>query len=114
MGDVPEAVAFFVDGLGFRSMESEAGYVSLELSAVRLAIVDRSHLPAGHPLLAAPGERQGLGVEIVIEVRDVDAVYERICSRGIALASALGTRPWGLRDFRVMVPCGYYVRVTSR
>ena len=30
------------------------------------------------------------------------------------MAEDLGDRPWGLRDFRVLDPAGYYLRITDR
>jgi hypothetical protein len=30
------------------------------------------------------------------------------------LAEVLADRPWGLRDFRLLDPSGYYWRITSR
>ena len=30
------------------------------------------------------------------------------------MAEDLRARPWGLRDFRVLDPAGYYLRITDR
>ena len=54
------------------------------------------------------------GVEIVLEVRDVDAALEQVERAGFSVVELLRERPWGLRDFRVVDPDGYYVRVTTR
>ncbi|MBS2539009.1 GNAT family N-acetyltransferase [Catenulispora sp. NF23] len=54
------------------------------------------------------------GTEIVLEVGDVEAAYRRASDSGWPIADPLTERPWGLRDFRVSDPDGYYVRVTSR
>lgn len=56
-------------------------------------------------------------MEIVIEADDVDRAYA--LARGEAerhggRIEALDDRPWGARDFRLVDPDGYYVRVTSR
>ena len=56
---------------------------------------------------------RGAGVEIVLEVDDLDAVYESCAAAGV-VAEGLTDRPWGLRDFRFTDPDGYYVRVTTR
>ncbi|GAC1486117.1 MAG: hypothetical protein NVS1B1_01090 [Candidatus Limnocylindrales bacterium] len=61
-------------------------------------------LPASSP--------RGYGVEVVIVVEDLDAVYE--AARGFArIVAPLQERPWGLRDFRVLDPFGYYLRITE-
>ena len=58
--------------------------------------------------------RRGLGVEIVLEVDDVDGCQERVADSGHPILEPLQERPWGLRDFRIIDPDGYYLRVTSR
>jgi lactoylglutathione lyase len=47
-------------------------------------------------------------------VRDVDAALEQVERAGFSVVELLRERPWGLRDFRVVDPDGYYVRVTTR
>ncbi|MER5750202.1 VOC family protein [Streptomyces sp. NPDC002088] len=54
------------------------------------------------------------GVEIVLEVDDVLAEYARVMEAGWPLADALQERPWGLTDFRVHDPDGYFIRITGR
>jgi predicted enzyme related to lactoylglutathione lyase len=54
------------------------------------------------------------GVEIVIEVDDVDAEHDRVVESGWPLESDLRTRPWSLTDFRMYDPAGHYIRITSR
>jgi predicted enzyme related to lactoylglutathione lyase len=58
--------------------------------------------------------RRGLGVEIVLEVDDVDGCHERVADSGHPILEPLRDRPWGLRDFRISDPDGYYLRLTSR
>jgi len=56
--------------------------------------------------------RRGYGVEIVIVVEDIDAMYA--AARGFArIVSPLRERAWGLRDFRTVDPFGYYLRITE-
>jgi len=68
----------------------------------------------GHPLRMTAREQPGLGVEIVLEVDDVLAMCQHVASQGRPLAAELKHQPWGLTDFRVSDPDGYYWRVTSR
>ena len=56
---------------------------------------------------------RGMGVEIVLEVEDLDAEYARVSATGWPLLDALEDRPWGLSDFRLADPDGYYLRITS-
>jgi dihydroneopterin aldolase len=56
--------------------------------------------------------KRGYGVEVVIVVEDLDAVYAEAQSFA-RIVSPLRERPWGIRDFRLEDPFGYYVRVTE-
>jgi uncharacterized glyoxalase superfamily protein PhnB len=55
---------------------------------------------------------RGAGVEIVLEVPDVDAAIDRARRAGAQIVEPLQDRPWGLRDFRVSDPDGHYLRIT--
>ncbi|HWG14232.1 MAG TPA: VOC family protein [Streptosporangiaceae bacterium] len=52
-------------------------------------------------------------MEIVFETPDLEALSERVQRSGHQLAAPLQDRPWGLRDFRIADPDGYYLRVTT-
>jgi lactoylglutathione lyase len=54
------------------------------------------------------------GVEIVLEVDDVLEFHERAGASGHPVLHASQVRPWGLTDFRITDPDGYYLRITSR
>jgi hypothetical protein len=57
---------------------------------------------------------KGAGVEIVLELDDRDEVvdlHDR-CTAEATVLAALQLRPWGLWDFRLVDPDGYYLRVT--
>jgi lactoylglutathione lyase len=54
------------------------------------------------------------GVEIVLEVDDVAAAHDRVMAAGYPVEQDLQRRPWGLTDFRLHDPAGYYLRITSR
>jgi hypothetical protein len=53
----------------------------------------------------------GGGVELVLEVDDLDAALRRVEEAGHALADGLQPRPRRRRDFPIVDPGGYYVRV---
>lgn len=85
--------------------------------AVTIGVQRRTELPPGHHFSAGLSGPRGVGVEIVIEVNDVDAAYTLAgpqAERHGGYVEPFGDRPWRLRDFRLVDPDGYYVRVTSR
>jgi len=57
--------------------------------------------------------RPPVGVELVLEVEDLDADRARVAQAGWPVVEDVMTRPWGLRDFRLLDPAGYYWRVTT-
>ena len=56
---------------------------------------------------------RGAGVEIVLEVEDLDTALAAVHAAGHPLAQPPRERPWGLRDFRLADPDGYYLRITT-
>lgn len=55
-----------------------------------------------------------VGVELVLEVDDLREELDRVERAGWPLEEALQARPWGLQDFRILDPSGYYLRITER
>ena len=115
--DMDAAIDFYTRVLGFEFVRSEPGYyASLRNGAVVLGLGPVSKLPAqgGYFTRDIADQRRGLGVEIVLEVDDVDAWRRRVLASGCPVFELLQERPWGLRDFRIVDPDGYYLRSTSR
>jgi|SRR3972149_1101321 len=55
---------------------------------------------------------RGYGVEIVLMVNDIESLYKR-AEAFAQIADKIQLRPWGLKDFRVVDPFGYYLRFTE-
>jgi lactoylglutathione lyase len=118
VADVERAVGFYRTVLGFEEVEGAAGagertYVAVRRGGAVLGLGRAGALPDDHPVSLAGGHAPGRGVELVIETADVDAAYAHARASGATLASGLQQQPWGLVDFRLHDPDGYYVRVTS-
>src|SRR5680860_1004259 len=103
--DLDAAVDFYRRVLGFtvaaERRSADDPYVSLRRGTVQIGAAQRG---SGRP----ERRRPPTGVEIVLEVDDVDAERERVVAQGWPLDADLVDRPWGLRDFRVLDPDGYY------
>jgi lactoylglutathione lyase len=50
----------------------------------------------------------------VLEVDDVAGERDQVVVAGWPLEEDLRDRPWGLKDFRILDPAGYYLRITDR
>ena len=113
--DLPGSIDFYCRVLGFEPGEQQRdGYTLVTNGEVQIGLNLLSNLREDHPIRPAAGERLGQGVEIVLEVSDVEEAYGRVRSQHWPLSTELKQRPWGLTDFRVLDPNGYYLRITSR
>jgi len=115
--DMEASIAFYTRVLAFELSRHEPGdYASLRLGGIVLGIgpVAKLSEEGGYFGRDIATYRRGLGVEIVIEVDDVERCHERVAASGHPILEPLQDRPWGLRDFRISDPDGYYRRITSR
>jgi len=112
--DVDRSVAFY-RALGFDVARRYEDYVLLRRGEIRLSLQGDTHAVTG-PHYFTPHIQsfpRGTGVEISIQVADVDAEYIRARTAGLNIVKPMQDRPWGARDFRVADPDGYFLRVTS-
>jgi catechol 2,3-dioxygenase-like lactoylglutathione lyase family enzyme len=108
VADVLRSIDWYVEVLGFVPVRADPGYASLQRGDVVIGL-GRGHNPAGAVL------EPGAGVEIVLELDDraaLEVAAARVVEKGWPLNEPLTDRPWGLRDFRVVDPDGYYLRIT--
>jgi lactoylglutathione lyase len=115
-----EPVKAYYGKLGFkvvweRTPEAEKGYLVIKRDDVTLCFWCGTDDVYGQPYFQKfPKDTvRGYGVEIVIMVDDVDALYNGL-EDDANVVEPLITQPWGLKDFRAVDPFGYYLRFTSR
>ena len=113
--DLEASLHFYTRVLKFTAGErSPDGYLPLRNGEARLALNQRSTLTATHPLHYSDEQSPGLGVEIVLEVEDLTALYAHVQAQAWPIASPLQRQAWGQVDFRLVDPDGYYLRLTGR
>jgi lactoylglutathione lyase len=115
VSDVERSVQFYCTVLGFEQAttgEGSGDYRAVRRGDATIGLGRADRLPEDHPVAAA-GSPPGRGVELVLEVSEIDAAYQHVLATGTVLASDLARRPWGLRDFRLLDPDGFYLRVTE-
>jgi len=110
--DLDRFLRFYVEVLRFEvradRRHQDPPYVYLQRGSARIGA-----LPAWEPV--EPDLRSTpQGVELVIEVDDLEAERDAIVASGHSLAEDITERPWGLRDFRIFDSEGYYLRFTTR
>lgn len=113
--DLAASTEFYGRVLGFSIGKQQAdGYTPMVNGNVTLSLNLRGNLPDDHPIQANIGERLGRGIELVLEVDDIEAMYKQVCATNWPLSGKLQRQTWGLTDFRVLDPDGYYWRITTR
>ncbi len=116
VSDLSKSIDFYTNVLGFERMGGDATYVPVRSGAVVIGLGPAAGLPKQHHFNPeVQKSRRGLGTEIVLEVEDVDAFYKSVKATGYkGSVSPLRRQSWGLTDFRIVDPDGYYLRITSR
>ncbi|GII20873.1 VOC family protein [Planosporangium mesophilum] len=116
--DMDVSVKFYRELLGFEVQRRAAGYASLRRGLVVLGLGPVAKLPAQGEGRGFTRQRlsvdKGAGVEIVLELDGLDelqALYEH-CRERAVISEPLELRSWGLYDFRLADPDGYYLRIT--
>jgi lactoylglutathione lyase len=110
--DLDVTVNFYTRVLRFRLTEDRRNepeaYVALQRGSVRVGAARRI-VPDTRAARLPPA-----GVELVLEVDDVAGERDRVVAAGWPLQEDLQDRPWGLTDFRILDPAGYFLRITDR
>ncbi len=108
--DLNATVRFYVELLGFALVTDRRAdahpYLAMQRDAVRIGAF------LWRDAVAVPYRRPPTGVEIVLEVDYLHAERDRIRAAGWPIDEDIIRRPWGLQDFRVVDPDGYYLRFT--
>ncbi len=116
VSDFEQSIAWFERVLGFRVVARDANeYAELARgeTSLQLAADDAPYWKPERPHLLPPGQR-GSGVEIVILVDNVDAVYHQAQQAGADIVRPLADYPWHMRQFWVRHPDGYLLRPAQR
>ncbi|MEU7143756.1 hypothetical protein ABZ942_30240 [Nocardia sp. NPDC046473] len=110
----------FYTGLGFevvweRAPEGKKGYLVVQLENNVLCfwcgneyVYEQSYFRK-----FPESTTRGYGVEVVVMVADIEHQFGRVSDEG-CVASPLKPRDWGIKDFRVIDPFGYYLRFTEQ
>ena len=109
--DLDRTIDFYVGVLRFELLRDERGkqppYAYLRRGEVRIGALAHSGP------VAEAARHPPVGVELVLEVDDLERERGSILAAGWSLTEEITLRPWGLRDFRLLDPDGHYWRVTT-
>ncbi|RMZ89907.1 hypothetical protein DV736_g2862, partial [Chaetothyriales sp. CBS 134916] len=98
--------AFYIDVLQFRLRQDDGAYVFVNRDDIYIGAAEVSNSDS-------VGEKEKYrrpekGVEIVFEVDDLVTERDRIVAAGAKLTADIEKQLWGLEDFRLVDPDGYY------
>lgn len=103
---------FYTRVLNFTLLQRKGTYAYLRRDAIYIGAIES---PTSNTLADRASYRKpNRGIEIVFEVDDVAAERDRVVAAGYNLDADIAKQEWGLMDFRLVDPDGYYVRITSR
>jgi len=114
VSDVERSLAFY-RSLGFEIAKRYDDWILMRRGDIKLTLQGDAHAVEGPHYFTPHIQRtpRGTGVEISIQVSDVDAEYIRAKTAGLNIVKAIQDRPWKARDFRLADPDGYFLRITS-
>jgi len=107
--DVAGTVAFYVDHFRFQPLFASDWYVHLQSTEDRR--VDLGIVAGDHETIPPEGRGKASGLLINFEVRDPDAVYERVVAAGLPILRSLRDEPFGQRHFITRDPNGVLIDV---
>ena len=116
VSDFEQSIAWFEHVLGFRVVardEDEYAELARGETSIQLATDRAPYWESERPRLLPPGQR-GSGVEIVLLVDNVEAVYRQAQCARADIARPLADYPWHMRQFWVRHPDGYLIRPAQR
>jgi len=116
VSDFEQSLHWFENVLGFHVVVREENeYADLRLgeTSIQLASDSAAYWEPERSRLLPAGQR-GSGVEIVLLVENVEAVYRQAQQAQAEIVKPLAEYPWHMRQFWVRHPDGYLIRPAQR
>jgi lactoylglutathione lyase len=104
----------FYAKLGFKVVaKTSYGYVTLQSGPVVIALSPVAGTDSRDTASFSKYRRPPVGVEIVLyTTANLEAMHARLTSQGLQ-PTEIRLQPWGVRDFRLTDPGGYYIRISE-
>jgi catechol 2,3-dioxygenase-like lactoylglutathione lyase family enzyme len=116
VSDFAQSITWFENVLGFHVVAREANdYAELSRgeTSIQLATDCAPYWSPERPRLPPAGQR-GSGVEIILLVENVDAIYRQAQQAQADIVRPLADYPWHMRQFWVRHPDGYLIRPAQK
>jgi catechol 2,3-dioxygenase-like lactoylglutathione lyase family enzyme len=114
VADFEKSLAFYA-ALGFSVVRRWEYWARLDRDGADLVLQGDAYVRGKDHYFTPYMDRspRGVGVEVVVEVADVDEVYAAAKAAGLQIVKDIQDRPWKARDFRLADPDGFFIRITS-
>lgn len=109
--DLDRMIRFYSDVLGFHLVKHQGNYAYLNRDDIFIGAIEVASAQSVEQ--KAQYRQPTQGIEIVIEVDDLERERDHIVGNGWKLEADIQSQAWGLRDFRILDPDGYYLRITT-
>jgi lactoylglutathione lyase len=105
----------FYSRLGFKLLWQTEDYLVMKRNRSVLNFYGGSEKVYSHSYFGRfkKTTRRGYGVEIIIPVDRVEQFYNSV-RKFVKVVQPLELKKWGRRDFRIVDPFGFYLRITER
>ncbi|TIL46886.1 MULTISPECIES: VOC family protein [unclassified Mesorhizobium] len=108
-GDVAGTKAFYVTHFGFKPLFESDWYVHLQSTEDRR--VNLGIVQGDHETIPEEGRGRASGLLINFEVKNPDAIYERVIAAGLPILRTLRDEAFGQRHFITKDPNGVLIDV---
>ena len=110
----PSRDTAFYQELGFKVVaRTSYGYVTLKSGPVVIALSPVAEIDAGDTVSLSKLRRPPIGVEIVLyTTENLERMHAKLKRLGLN-PTDIKLQRWGVRDFRITDPGGYYIRISE-
>lgn len=109
--DLQRMIDFYSQVLRFKLIKHEGEYAYLQRDSIFIGAIETKSSESLEQKQSY--RRPNKGVEIVFEVDELEQERDFIVGKGAKLDADIASQPWGLKDFRLVDPDGYYLRITT-
>lgn len=111
--DLQRSIRFYEEILTLVFSKKNATSAMIKLGDFSLLLTPDYILNENHYLKRGGLKPKGKGVEVIMVFDNIEQIYQHVLEKNYPVESNLKMQSWGMKDFRIVDPDGYYLRLTS-